>query len=156
MKLSLFFAAAACAALTGCGSVEMDTTPAGNPNHAVSGTVEIGNANLPPDVVVTVRLVDQVHHDYQNPNAVLGEPTATAAVSLPPEVIGEQKLTHVQGPSVPFVLKFYCTDDQLAKGLVLEARVSFGGKVRYFNVESYAVNSGNINDPKRIYVNGVR
>lgn len=157
MKTTLLLAAlAGLFALSGCGSVEMDTTPAGDPNRVVTGTVEVGADPLPADAVVAIRVVDQVHHDYQNPNAVLGEPTATAAVSLPPEVLGELKLTHVQGPSIPFTLKFYCTDDQLAKGLVLEARVSYGGKVRAFNVDSYAVNSGNIGESRQIYVNRVR
>lgn len=157
MKPSLYFAAlAALFALTGCGSMEMDTSSQGDPNRVVTGTVEIGTASLPPDTTVAVRVVDQVHHDFQNPTAVLGEHSATAAVSLPPEVLGELKIPHAAGPSVPFVLKFYCTDDQLSKGLVLEARVSYGGKVHYFNVESYALNSGNIGDPRRIYVNQVR
>ncbi|HEY3756384.1 MAG TPA: hypothetical protein VGL42_09570 [Opitutaceae bacterium] len=142
--------------LSGCGSVEVDTTPAGDSNRVVTGTVEVGGGQLPPDAVVAVRVVDQVHHDYQDPNAALGVHSATSAVGLPPEVIGELKIPHATGPSVPFTLKFYCTDEQLSRGLVLEARVSYGGKVHYFNVESYALNSGNIGDPRRIYVNQVR
>jgi uncharacterized lipoprotein YbaY len=157
MKIALITAAlAGLVVFSGCGSVEVDTTPAGDANRIVTGTVEVGTAQLPADTVVSVRVVDQVHHDFQDPNAALGEHSATAAVSLPPEVIGEVKVPTTSGPSVPFTLKFYCTDDQLSKGLVLEARVSYGGKVRYFNVESYALNSANISEPRRLYVNQVR
>ncbi len=147
-----------CLAFAGCGHMEVDTAgPVQDSNRVVRGTVEIGNdLPLPADAVVAVRVMDQVHQNYRNPTAVLGEASATTPLSLPPDIVGEQRITHPAGGSVPFEVKFYATDQQLASGLVLQARVSFGGRVRYFNVESYAVNTRNLEDPRHIYVNQVR
>ena len=71
-------------------------------------------------------------------------------------MIGEQRIAHPVGHSIPFSVRFNATDQQMNGGLVLEARVSYGGKVRFFNVDSYAVNSVNISSPRRVDVNGVR
>jgi uncharacterized lipoprotein YbaY len=143
----------------GCGGVQMDTKiDDPNANRVVTGTVEVGDGVvLPPDAVVAVRVEDVAHQGYKDQNAaMLGNPNAPQPVTMPPEVIGEQRIDHPQGPSIPFSVKFSATDQQMAGGLVLEARVSFGGKVRYFNVDSYAINSLNITSPRRIDVNGVR
>ena len=143
----------------GCGGVQMDTKMDDpNANRVVTGTVEVGDGVvLPPDAVVAVRVEDVAHQGYHDENAaMLGNPNAPKPVTMPPEVIGEQRIDHPQGPSIPFAVKFSATDQQMAGGLILEARVSFGGKVRYFNVDSYAINSANIGSPRRVDVNGVR
>ena len=143
----------------GCGGVQMDTKMEDpNANRVVTGTVEVGEgAMLPADAVIAVRVEDVAHQGYVDQNAaLLGNPNAPKPVTMPPEVIGEQRIDHPQGVSIPFAVKFSATDQQMAGGLVLEARISFGGKVRYFNVESYAVNSSNITTPRKVYVNGVR
>jgi len=147
------------AAGAGCGGMQMDTKPADSDgNRVVTGTVEVGDGvTLPPDAVAAVRVVDVAHRGYKDQNALaLGKPNSTPGVDLPPQVIGEQRIDHPQGPSIPFAVKFSATDLQMEGGLILEARVSYGGKVKFFNVDSYAVNSANISSPRRIDVNGVR
>ena len=52
-----------------------------------------------------------------------------------------------------FRVVYRADDELLRKGLNIEARVSFGGKVRYFNLNHYAVTLGNAADPHRITVN---
>jgi len=144
----------------GCGGVQMDTRVQDDPNanQVVTGTVEVGDGvELPPDAVVAVRVEDVAHQGYHDENALaLGNPNAPKPVTMPPQTIGEVRIDHPKGPSIPFTLKFTATDQQMAGGLVLSARVSYGGKVRFFNVDSYAINSTNISSPRRIYVNGVR
>jgi len=139
--------------------VQMDTKLENSDgNRVVTGTVEVGGGvTLPPDTVVAVRVVDVAHRGYQDQNAVaLGKANTAPAVDLPPQVIGEQRIEHPDSASIPFAVKFAATDLQMEGGLILEARVSFGGKVQYFNVDSYAVNLANITSPRRIDVNGVR
>jgi uncharacterized lipoprotein YbaY len=138
--------------------MDTTTTPDPNANRVVTGTVEVGDGVvLPPDAVVAVRVVDVAHRGYVDQNAAaMGNPNAPQGVTLPPEVIGEQRIDHPVGASIPYTVRFSATDAQMDGGLVLEARVSFDGKVRYFNVESYAINSVNIGSPRRIEVNGVR
>jgi uncharacterized lipoprotein YbaY len=180
MKLSVSALRAIAAAVTaviattGCVSnLQMDTRSpsAQNPqavqngqfeestgNRVVTGTVELGEGiELPPDAMVAVRVVDVAHRGYRDQNALaLGKPNPAQGVTLPPEVIGEQRIHHPTGHTVPFSVHFSANDEQMNGGLVLEARVSFAGKVKYFNVESYAINWGNLTSARRIDVNGVR
>jgi uncharacterized lipoprotein YbaY len=144
-------------ALVGCGSVQLDTRPEGNPNRIVTGTVELGDAGpLPPGAEVAVRVVDPVQSNFRAPTAVLGEPsTDTPPVELPPKVLGEQRITDGQGSSIPFRVPYYATDDQLRVGLILEARVSLNHRVRFYNVSSYSLNLENAGDSHQIYVNPV-
>jgi len=51
--------------------------------------------------------------------------------------------------------EYRAEDDVLRKGLNIDARVSFGGKVRYYNRNSYVVTLGNAADAHRISVNPV-
>jgi len=46
-------------------------------------------------------------------------------------------------------------DEVLRKGLNIEVRVSFGGRVRFFNQNNYAVTLGNATDTHRVSVNPV-
>jgi len=43
-------------------------------------------------------------------------------------------------------------DDLLRQGLNVEARIAYGGKVRYYNLNKYAVTLGNAADAHRIAV----
>lgn len=141
----------------GCGGMQVQGESASDPNRVATGSVELGDAVAPsPDMSVTVRVVDLAHKDFKDPNAVLGVHSSTPAIAQPPEMLAEQKIDHVTSSSVPFAVKFYASDEQMTGGLILEARVSIKGKVRFFNLESYALNSGNIDTPRRIYVNEVR
>lgn len=143
--------------LAACGSVQLDTSPEGNPNRTVSGTVELGDsAPLPPGAEMSVRVLDTVRAQYQAPTAVLGEPSAnTPPVELPPKVLGEQIIKDAQGTSIPFEVHYQATADQLRIGLVLDARISIAHRIRFYNVNSYSLDSDNADEPHHIYVNAV-
>lgn len=149
--LAIFFA--------GCGSMEIDTRlPNPNPNRVVTGTVELGDlGDVPPGAEVSVRVLDTIQPDFRSPTAVLGEPsTQTPGVQLPPQVVGEEDIKNASGSSIPFAVHYTANEDQLRAGLVLDARVSIDGKVRYYNASSYSLNLANAADPHHIYVNSAR
>ncbi|HEY1792011.1 MAG TPA: YbaY family lipoprotein [Opitutaceae bacterium] len=123
---------AACAlALSGCG--QLDLTPEGDPSRVVQGEVNLGDTALPPDAVVTVRVVD---------------PSQT-----PPLTLGSQTIRSPGASPVPFKVDFRAEDDLLRRGLNIEARVSIGGHLRFYNVDRYVVTLGNITGTQRIRVN---
>jgi uncharacterized lipoprotein YbaY len=126
-------AAAASLILVGCG--QLDLTPEGDPLRVLTGEVEVGQAvPLPADTVVTVRIVD------------------TTATGMPPQVLGSQTIRNPGVAPIPFRVEYRAEDDVLRRGLNIEARVSFGGKVQYFNRNNYAVTLGNAADTHRVSV----
>jgi uncharacterized lipoprotein YbaY len=128
-------AAAAAAVLAGCG--HLDTTPEGDPARVLIGAVDIGGAALPPGAVVAVRLV------------------VPQAGDAPLRVLGSQTITDPAASPVAFRIEYLAEDALLRRGLNVEARVSWGGRVRYYNMNGYAVTLGNASDPHRIVVNAV-
>jgi uncharacterized lipoprotein YbaY len=129
----VLIAVAALGALAGCG--QMDLTPEGNPARVLTGEVSLGDgAALPADATVTVRVID--------PNTS----------GMPPRVLGSQTIANAGPAPVAFRVEFQADDDLLRLGLNIEARVSFGGKVQYFNRNHYAVALGSISDTHRVTV----
>ena len=126
-------AAAAALALSGCG--QMDLTPVGDPARVLSGTVDIGEESaLPADTTVTVRVVD------------------ASAAGMPPVVLGSQTITNPGVAPVAFRVEYRAEDELLRQGLNVEVRVSYGGKIRYYNLNKFAVTLGNAADEQRIAV----
>jgi uncharacterized lipoprotein YbaY len=121
-------------ASAGCG--QLDLTPEGDPSRALVGQVEYSSADpLPPGAVLTVRVVD--------------------ASVMPPAVLGSQTIEN-PGPSpVGFHVDYRAVDDLMRRGVNVEARLSFGGKVRYYNVNHYVVTLGTAGDTHLIHVNPV-
>jgi len=104
----------------------------------LTGQVELGASEaLPTDAVITVRVVDA-----SNPG-------------MPPEVLGSQTIKNPGAAPIGFRVEYRAEDEVLRRGLNIEARVSIGGRVRYYNLSRYAVTLGNASDPHRIYVNPV-
>lgn len=121
-------------ALAGCGHLDM--TPEGDPSRVVAGEVGFGESiPLPADAVVTVRIVDP------------------SAVGAPPMVLGSQTIKNPGVAPVSFRIEYRADDDTLRRGLNLEARISYAGKIQYFNLNRYVVTLGNSADTHRITVN---
>ena len=119
---------------TGCG--HLDLKPDGEGDSVLTGTVNFHTSEpLPPDTVVTVRLLD------------------TSSLSGSPLQLGEQTINHPDGPPVPFRIEYSATDAQLRHGLNIEARVSYGGTVRFYNVNGYALTLAKVADPHEVWVN---
>ena len=131
-----FMAAAAALALAGCGHLEL--SPEGDPARVLPGQVVLSEpAELPADAVITVRVVDASNS------------------GMPPEVLGSQTIKNPGIAPIGFRIEYRAEDEVLRRGLNVEARVSVGGKVRYYNLNRYVVTLGNAADPHRIYVNPV-
>jgi uncharacterized lipoprotein YbaY len=127
---------AAALALCGCG--HLDLSPEGSPLRVLTGQVELGEAELlPRDASVTVRVVDMT------------------AAGVPPQVLGSQTLASPGAAPVAFRVEYTADDETLRRGLNIEARISFGGKVRYYNVNRYAVTLANASEPHRVHVSPV-
>jgi uncharacterized lipoprotein YbaY len=70
-----------------------------------------------------------------------------------PVVLGEQKIPNPGTPPVPFRIEYRAEDTVLRHGLNIEARISVGGKLRFYNVNSYAVTLANAAEPHEVWVN---
>ena len=126
--------AAAALAFSGCG--QLDLTPEGDPSRVLTGRIDVGGpAALPADTVVTVRVVD------------------ASVTGMPPEVVGSQTLRNPGAAPIAYRVEYRADDELLRRGLNIEVRISYGGKVRYFNVNKYVVTLGNAADAHRITVN---
>ncbi|MGA2016052.1 MAG: YbaY family lipoprotein [Opitutaceae bacterium] len=131
-------ALAALAALALAGCAGMDLTPEGNPSRVLTGQIDLGGpAALPADAMVTVRVVD-------------------ASAGMPPQVLGSQTIRNPGAAPIAFRVEYSAEDDVLRRGLNVEARVSYGGSVRYFNVNKYVVTLANAGGPLLITVNPTR
>jgi uncharacterized lipoprotein YbaY len=123
------------AALVLCGCGQMDLTPEGDPGRVLTGTVDIGEETaLPADATVTVRVVD------------------ASDATMPPVVLGSQTISDPGVAPIAFRVEYRAVDDLLRQGLNVEARIAYGGKVRYYNLNKYAVTLGNAADAHRIAV----
>ena len=132
--LIALLSAAAALALSGCG--QLDLTPEGDPSRAANGRIDLGEAAaLPADTVVTVRVVD------------------SSAAGMPPEVLGTQTLRNPGAAPIAFRVEYRAEDELLRRGLNIEVRISYGGRVRYFNRTQYALTLGNAANEHRITVN---
>jgi uncharacterized lipoprotein YbaY len=121
--------------LSGCGSMEFGGFQ--NPNHTLTGTVHYGDPELlPSDAVLIVRLVDN-----SNPGL--------------PQVIGSQTINNPGPNPVHYRIDYTASDEQLMHGYNIEARISYGGKLRLYNANQFNVKLDNANTPRDIYVNSV-
>jgi uncharacterized lipoprotein YbaY len=153
-KKSLTVGAAALAFLFAGGCGHLDLTPEGNPSRVLTGSVEFDGATaLPADSVVVVRVVDPTGLTETAPAQVLGSPAIEQPTALPPKVLGEQVIKNPGQTPVPFRIEYEAGDEQLRRGLNIEARVSSGGKLRYFNRNSYSITLNSVNDPHTVTVN---
>jgi len=154
MKKKSLIVAAALAFLLAGGCGHLDLTPEGNPSRVLTGAVELdGATTLPADSIVVVRVVDPTGLTETAPAQVLGSPSIGQPTALPPKVLGEQVIRNPGQTPVPFRIEYEAGDEQLRRGLNIEARISSGGKLRYFNRNSYSITLNSVNDPHTVTVN---
>jgi len=133
MKKTCAFLLVVAFAAFGCGHLELSSE--GNPLRVLTGQVDLGDsATLPQDASVTVRVID------------------ASATGMPPEVLGSQTIQNPGATPVAFRVEYRAEDEVLRRGLNIEARVSFGGKVQYYNLNRYVVTLGNASDSHRVTV----
>ena len=121
---------------SGCGHLDV-TTPTSD-DRVLNGMINYNlEAALPPDAVITVRVVD-----ISNPD-------------LPMNVLGETTIEHPGTPPVAFRVEYHATDAQLMHQVVVDARISFGGKLRFHSVGGHPVTLGNFTDTHVVQVVGL-
>lgn len=123
----------------GCGSIEVST--GGNPERVLNGVVATGGG-LPAGAEVVVRLISApgTHESQRAAGSDVPVMTRPAAAGLE-RVLGEQTQTLAAGTAepVPFRIEFTAEDAVLRRGLNLDVRVSFGGRLQYRTVNAHVV-----------------
>lgn len=119
----------------GCGHV--DLAPERNPNRTVSGTVGASLDLIPPsDAVLVVRVVRPPNLTSKPSTAgelVIGEQGTRAE---PEQVVAEQIIRAPSPLPVSYRIDFHADDSELRHGLTIEARLSWGGRLRFRNIEA--------------------
>ena len=141
----------------GCGHVDFTPAGMGDPSRVLTGTISAqGDDVLPADTEVAIEVVDPQRTTEKAPNSVLGEPaTVPLQSTLPPKVLGKQLLKNPGQFPIAYRVEYTAVDEALQRGLIVQVRISYGGKVRFFNVNSSSVNTSNMSDPHRISVNAL-
>jgi len=154
---------ASCAALiavlaAGCG--HLDLAAPGDPNRVLVGTVSFSQpSTLPDDAEVLVRIMDP-HPQPVNATGssgtqsgrmpLLNQPvtaTMSAGAALGPQELGEQTIKHPvvqRDPGdghafVPYRIEYQADDETLRRGLSIEVRISYDGRVQLANSNQYSV-----------------
>ena len=150
--LSFLVAGAAFVATAGCANI--DVAPEGDPHRTLHGTVEFrADVVLPPDAVVVVRVVDTAGVGQMKSAASKDLPLGDRAKTEPvPQVLAEQTITAPTGHAVPFQIEYVADDDLLRHGINVDARISFGGKVRFRTVSAHVVTLGNAEYAHTVWV----
>lgn len=139
--------------LAGCGHV--DLTAEGSRSRQLRGTLLIGQP-LPVGAEILVRLVAPPG----------GAPTALAGAGSPmtrpgpasaDQILGEflQTLTAPANDGMPFEIEFAAEDALLRRGLNLEARVYFNGRVRFRTVNAHVVTANSVHFPQALPLQAV-
>ena len=153
----LFLPALACLALSaGCG--HLDLAPPGDPSRVLTGTVEFeAGTTLPEDAVLLVRVLDvpQTEASETHPAMVQTLKRPVPPPDAPPEVLGEKSISNPGASPVAYRVEYTADDEQLRRGLNVEARISYGGKVRYLNSNHYSIGMNDYNDPHAVWVDPV-
>ena len=152
----LWLLAALAALWAGCGHLDM--AGEGNPERVLTGQLNSSDGGtLPPDAVVAVRVVNPERSTEKSPTAILGSPsTMSDGSAVPPKVLGEQIIHNPGSFPVSVRIEYTALDEELRRGLMIEARISYGGRVQYFNISGSAVTLGNFPDPHSVTVNRTR
>jgi len=141
--------------LAGCASLDM--TPAGNPNRMLRGAVDVG-IPLPAGTEVTLRLLAV-------PGAETGRPAGSDLPIAPTQGTAATErvvATHsfaLRAPSresLEFAFEYEADDALLRRGLMLDVRISHGGKLRYRTVTAHVVTLSSSPFPQRVQVQALR
>jgi uncharacterized lipoprotein YbaY len=130
----------------GCASASLDIRPETDPDRVLKGTVNFRSEQpLPADAEVFMRLVDNASIERTRAAAARDNPVqARAQVAATPTILAEQRVAVVPGFALPLPLEFNASDDLLRHGVNVEARISFGGVVRYRTVNAQLVTLSNV------------
>jgi len=141
--------------LAGCANLDM--TPAGNPNRMLKGAVDVG-IPLPAGTDITIRLLAAPGIETSRPaggDLPIAPTQGTAAME---RVVATHSFA-LRAPSkesVDFAFEYEADDAQLRRGVMLDVRISHGGKLRYRSVTAHVVTLSSSPFPQRVQVQAVR
>ncbi len=164
-KTHLFTGCAALAAVLAVGCSHLDFAPPGDPDRVLTGTVSF-QQTLPDDAEILVRVIDRnpppADVNSMTPPGqmpLLNRPvTATIATSTPAaqQELGVQVIKH-PGPSpVAYRIEYHAEDETLRRGLNIEVRISYDGRVHLFNSNQYSVTLADVKDPHPVEADPMR
>jgi uncharacterized lipoprotein YbaY len=150
--LSLLAALGALFSATACS--HLDLTPEGDPSRELHGTVTLrADVTLPPDSVVVVRVLDT---SGRGPIAgLVGSDLPVLARVKPTPIereLGKQIITAPGAGPIPFHVEYSADDDLLRRGLNVDVRISFGGRVQYRTANAHLVTLSSANLAHEVWV----
>ena len=156
--------------LAACG--HLDLAAPSDPSRLAVGNVVISNP-LPEDAEVHVRVMNPHPQVMTAGGAVPGQmpllnqpvtASASAAAPAAPEELGEQVIKHavvqvdpVTGQrTVPYRIEYQADDETLRRGLSIEVRISYSGRVQLFNSNQYSITLADVKDSHPIEADQAR
>jgi hypothetical protein len=123
----------------GAGCANVDVTGEGARNRVLNGTVSTGVA-LPAGTEIMVRIIAPTGMAPGQP-AVSDIPIARQSPAGTERILGEQvqTLAAPAAEAVPFRIEYDADDALLRRGVNLEARVYYNGRVRFRTVNAHVV-----------------
>jgi hypothetical protein len=164
-KSNLFAGCAALAAVLAVGCSHLDFAAPGDPDRVLVGTVSY-TGKIPDDAEVLVRVVDP-NPPPANANSLtppgqmplLNQPvTATMAANatIGPQELGVQIIRHPGASPLPYRVEYRAEDEVLRRGLNIEVRISYDGRVHMFNSNQYSVTLSDVKDPHPVEADPMR
>lgn len=137
----------------GCGHV--DIAPEGDQTRVLTGTLSTG-VPLPAGTEVMVRLIAPAGAD-QGRSTVRDIPVTRQDAPVADRIIAEQvqKLTAPAGESVPFRIEYAGEAALLRRGVNLEARVYYNGRVRFRTINAHLVTLSSAPYPQHLVLQAV-
>jgi uncharacterized lipoprotein YbaY len=141
---------------SGCG--HLDLAPETNPGRTVTGTINVHMSLMPPpDAELVVRVVEPADTTTAPTTAgrdmVIGE---RGSRERPERIVAEQKIQAPASFPVSFKLEFTADDHAMRRGFNIEARISWGGRLRFRNLEAQAITLNTLGEPQIVWMEPVR
>jgi uncharacterized lipoprotein YbaY len=158
MKTPAFLLAALALGFAAGGCQQLDLTPEGDPQRVVTGHVTLGAETLfPPGTEVVVRVVDTMLNERPNGAAGIDIPVVDRAKPIKSErVLGDDVILSPGVAPVPFRIEFEADDAMLRRGLTIDVRISFDGRVQYRTLTAHMLTLSGVRYPQEVAVQPVR
>lgn len=144
--------------VTGCQNLDLATS--GDPQRVVTGQVNLRpDIIFPADTQVVVRVFENTTTNDPLRAASLNDLASPAGVSQPEKierVLAEKTIAAPAGKPVPFQIEFRADDDELRRGVNIEARISYDGRVRFRTLDAQLITLGSVAAPHEVWVEAVR
>ena len=138
LLLRCCLAAAATAVAAGC--VQLETTASGNPERVLTGAINF-NTSIPVGAEIVVRVLEPLRNELPRTVETNVPVTSQPTVQRTERVLGELRKVVLEATMqpVPFAVEYRAEDALLRRGLNVDVRVTFGGKVRLRTIHAHVV-----------------